>query len=113
MKPDELKEYRLQLGYSTRMALAEALAISTCSIDSWEEGLKPIPHWLSTALIRLGLPAEMAQNLKREILRDRVVDLVKIFINTEGPLDQSNLQALFGPPINGSVAYEINKKSCD
>ncbi|MGO8763197.1 MAG: hypothetical protein ACLP2P_05335 [Desulfobaccales bacterium] len=34
---------------------------------------------------------------KRELLRDKVVDLVKEFIKTEGGITGYDLQALFGP----------------
>lgn len=33
---------------------------------------------------------------KREILRDKVVDLVRMFINSEGGITQADLSALFG-----------------
>jgi hypothetical protein len=39
----------------------------------------------------------MAQESKREILKDKVVDLVKEFIKTEGGLTQKDLSILFGP----------------
>ena len=39
----------------------------------------------------------MEQKSKREVLRDKVVDLVKMFVNTEGGISQSDLYLLFGP----------------
>jgi len=36
---------------------------------------------------------------KREILRDKVVDLVKQFIKTEGGINPNDIQLLFGPPL--------------
>jgi hypothetical protein len=41
-----------------------------------------------------------AQN-KREILKDKVVALVKDFVKTEGGLTQYDLQTLFGNPSIG------------
>jgi hypothetical protein len=39
----------------------------------------------------------MSENSKRELLRDKVVDLVKEFIKNEGGITVSDLAALFGP----------------
>lgn len=36
---------------------------------------------------------------KRELLKDKVVDLVKEFIKTEGGINPNDIQALFGPPL--------------
>lgn len=43
---------------------------------------------------------------KRDILRDRVVDLVLEFVKTEGDISQSDLRILFGP---GRVIAALDK----
>ena len=40
-----------------------------------------------------------AQN-KKEILREKVVDLVKDFVKTEGGISQNDLRVLFGDPLH-------------
>lgn len=44
---------------------------------------------------------------KLESLRDRVVDLVKEFVNSEGPLTIEDLQYLFGDSRHGIVARTL------
>jgi hypothetical protein len=39
----------------------------------------------------------MEDSTKRDILKEKVVDLVKEFIKTEGGITGYDLQALFGP----------------
>lgn len=50
----------------------------------------------------------MSQNIsKREILRDKVVDLVKEFINTEGGITDYDLKRLFG--YHGAVQMALGQ----
>jgi hypothetical protein len=44
---------------------------------------------------------------KREILRDKVVALVKDFIKTEGGISQDDLQVLFGNPVDPQKTREF------
>ena len=47
---------------------------------------------------------------KREILKDRVVNLVKQFIKAEGGISPNDVQALFGPPLlNSEVATALGQ----
>lgn len=43
---------------------------------------------------------KMAEQSKKEILKDKVVALVKDFIQTEGGITQDDLEILFGNPYN-------------
>jgi DNA-binding XRE family transcriptional regulator len=102
MTRQELKETRLRLGYRTRRALAEALGVSKRAVDSWEEGWSPVPTWMPVALIGLNaskiggfMAKPKKEKSKRNILRDRVVDLVVEFIKSEGGISQYDLQTLF------------------
>jgi hypothetical protein len=103
----ELAEARSRLGYSTRRAFVEALGgISKRAVDSWEEGWSPVPKWIPVALIGLSVsqnPGKTGgfmkeakkEKSKRDILRQRVVDLVVEFIKSEGGISQYDLQILF------------------
>ena len=50
MTPAQLKSTRLALGYKSRRHLAEALHMSTRAVDSWEQGVRPVPGWLPVVL---------------------------------------------------------------
>jgi hypothetical protein len=50
----------------------------------------------------------MTQESKRELLKDKVVNLVKEFIQTEGGITIDDLQKLFGPPFT-EVASALNE----
>lgn len=47
---------------------------------------------------------------KRELLKDKVVSLVKDFIKTEGGIGPNDIQVLFGPPLlHSEVATDLGK----
>ena len=50
MTPADLKAARLALGYPSRRHLAEVLHMSTRAVDSWEQGVRPVPAWLPVTL---------------------------------------------------------------
>jgi len=46
---------------------------------------------------------------KRELLKDKVIDLVKEFIKTEGGISPNDIQFLFGMPyVHGEVATALS-----
>lgn len=50
----------------------------------------------------------MSQELKKsELLKDKVVDLVKRFVNTEGGITQYDLKILFGERPHQEVATAL------
>ena len=50
MTPDDLRAWREEAGLSQE-GLAHLLGVSSPTIAEWEEGLVPIPKWLTLALI--------------------------------------------------------------
>ncbi|RJR43640.1 MAG: hypothetical protein C4567_05385 [Deltaproteobacteria bacterium] len=64
---------------------------------------------LKTTLDRPNVTGKTPKNGNPEILGDRVEDIVKEFVNTEGSINRYDLQALFGQPVKGLVAHELFK----
>lgn len=54
MTPDELKAARDALGL-TQVGLAAVLGVHKDTYARWEQGRYPVPSWLPTLLILLGL----------------------------------------------------------
>jgi|GEM_PF-1600690 len=47
---------------------------------------------------------------KRELLKNKVIDLVKEFIKTEGGISPNDIEYLFGQPfINGEIATALGE----
>lgn len=49
----------------------------------------------------------MQQKSKREVLREKVVDLVKEFVKTENGITGADLDVLFGPPVYSELAKSL------
>ncbi|MBI4964107.1 MAG: hypothetical protein HY913_12580 [Desulfomonile tiedjei] len=48
------------------------------------------------------------QKSKREVLRDKMVDLVKMFVKAEGDITQADIEALFGYKSSSEMAAYLS-----
>jgi transcriptional regulator with XRE-family HTH domain len=69
MKPDELREWRQQNGYS-QSQLAKVLGVDVMTVSRWERGVREIPSFLHLALAYLELKGAEPK-IKRERKRER------------------------------------------
>lgn len=57
----ELSHIRHLMGFKTRRMLAEVLSISTRTLESWEQEVRPIPGWLRVALWGAGITSRFGE----------------------------------------------------